>query len=274
MSNGFPDISTGQAILGSTGLNVLSGAFGGGSSGAEKRAARRSYKYAHRYQPWINSAVFDARMGDFKKHGIHPLFGLGATTGSASPAFGIPGQSEEGSFAQKGLKAASAGLNQYSQVLAQKDLIEAQNTASALRMAEANTSNDNVSVSEQVKSINPHLQEFKKGEVVAHDPKSKQKGMGRRPLTNAITIGDQDIQFAVEEAADIMEDPVKIIGLAMLDRNNKGVQWRKAIRDYAGMAHPRDYKARNLAERVITKSLLWGALKYKRHYKIPRYMGR
>ncbi len=249
--------------------------FGSDDSGPGYHSQHERYQVARENMvPDMRERVRAAR-----EAGLHPLFAMGANTGLAnSPNFNMPGQSATGSFKDIGMKWETEAQKKRASAITRNS--ELRNQILEIEIANMKSSGgNNVNTDELVKDlnqkkINPALQEREKGVVTAHHPKSKQKGMGVRPLTNAIIVGDQSIQFAVEEAADIAEDPIKIIGAAMLDRNNQGVQWRKAIRDYAGWAHPRDYKARNLAERVITKKLFWGLAKYKRSYKIPRYMGR
>ena len=47
-----------------------------------------------------------------------------------------------------------------------------------------------------------------------------------------IRIGGQVIQFSVEEAADLIEDPVAALAGAYFYHGNKGVDWAWAIKDY------------------------------------------
>lgn len=94
-----------------------------------------------------------AQVRDAKAAGLHPLFAMGATGNQAisagaprqSSSSGSPaptGQSPTGSFAGDGLRAVSGHFNRIAEVEASKELVMAQAQASAMRIAENNTSND------------------------------------------------------------------------------------------------------------------------------------
>lgn len=137
-------IVTGSLI--SAGASILGGAFGGGGSGttagryrdarfsAHQQRAYDQYNYQH-----YNS--IRARAQDARLAGLHPLFALGAggSGGGGSPSFQMAGQQPKGSSGMEGVATAA---RQYGRLQAEKDLIDAQNTASALRLAEHKMSND------------------------------------------------------------------------------------------------------------------------------------
>lgn len=273
------------------GLNFASGALGGESNRQRRANMRKEYEYAARYQPGLTSnnasASITGAVHGARAAGLHPLFALGGGTSGSAPAFNMPGQSETGSRssdAVRGLAETLLGMQQRRDTV---DLTQNQALLSAMRALEQKLNSDNKSAGEVAETavqnrrihperIDPALQEFKKGEVGAHaaGPGGKQKSLNVKSLTTGIRIGDQVVQMATEDAEGIMEDPVAVIGTAMLDRNNKGIQWKKLIRDFVGMRHPDDFYAAEKAYTTITKKLLWGLVTTKRHYKIPRYMGR
>lgn len=268
----------------SSGASLFGGAFGGSSASDVSETSSRQYRKAIAYQPRLNKVIMKQRMRDAKRHSIHPLVMMGINPGTGG---GFSGQLTGGNNIGRGIADAGHQLGQAvansgtrelqkERMVAEIELLKAQATALGQKPPQdpaPGMPGQNVQQG-VVPPIHHPTQEFKKAEVLPHAKGNPQKGMGVRPLTNGITIGDQTIQMMVDEPADIAEDPAKILIAAALDRSNTGVQWRKAIRDYAGIAHPRDYKARNLAERVITREFLWGLAKLKRSYKIPRYMGR
>lgn len=97
------------------GFDPTSGAFsvdfgGGASTTKQSKMMRKGYEYRKRYDPTYAKRMFDQQMANFKKHGIHPLFGLGAGAGAGSlgvsqPAMvGVPDTKDRGSISSKGIR--------------------------------------------------------------------------------------------------------------------------------------------------------------------------
>lgn len=113
------------------GSNILGSVFGGGGNSIGRRSKdinRLEYERYMREDKW---GGVGQRVRQAKKAGLHLLFALGATTGS-SPSFGIPGQSQSGSHKRDALAGLGDAFGSIAQMLAAKDLVEAQSKASEL----------------------------------------------------------------------------------------------------------------------------------------------
>lgn len=167
------DPSAGQASLIATGASVLSDAFGGSQSfGSEGKFIRDQYRWSNknRKRMWKRYDSPTAKVKAAKAAGLHPLFSMGlAGSGmGGSPQISIPGQSQEGSFAQKGLKSVAQGMGHYAKIQAEKELVLMQNTASALRIAEHELSNDTAGAI--VSAVEPQSSRFS---IPLHPSKSE-----------------------------------------------------------------------------------------------------
>ena len=140
--------SPGGASLIGAGADILSGAFGGGDGmNTQRSQARKMLRQANAINR-KNAELMAWNMpraivSGAKRAGLHPLVAMGinpAQGGSASVS--IPGQSQSGSFAQDGLRAASRHFQRLAGYRAQKELVEAQAEASRARTAENLSSND------------------------------------------------------------------------------------------------------------------------------------
>lgn len=248
-------------------MNIAAGAFGG-STGGVKKNLRKQYEMRDKYSgTHLPNLVKNA-----KAAGLHPLFALGAS-GAQGPSFQMQGQSETGSFASKGLRSAAQGLNQYARY---KELIEAQADLSKARTTEALVSNDQTQqLSETPRTqaaASAGLAEYKPAEIGAHVKGRPTETGSTRSVMTGIRIGNQTIQFPIEEPDQLMEDPAAALLGAYLYGGNRHVDWGKAARQYMDIRAPFNYK--NRAESVTRKKILWGLASIARHWKRSRGQGR
>lgn len=210
----------------------------------DKTTRRRNRKLTAANYKNYGSKV--AQVRDAKRAGLHPLFAMGATgnqaisAGPAGPSANSTsgnaptGQSDNGSFLSKGLKEASKHYERIAEVEASKELILAQAQASALRIAENNTSNDVQVVSNQESKINPQLQEFKKGEVQAHKPGTPTENMNVISPVTSVNLGSQVILSPVEETDSFFEDPVALGIATYFYKGNQHVNWSQVLNEWTG----------------------------------------
>jgi hypothetical protein len=275
-----------QAAVITGGASLLGGVVGGTSDRATRKNMRKQYEYEKRYRPGINTAIMRSRMQDAQELGIHPLVMMGIDPGGAGGFTGFDSQSNIGDGIARAGEALGTSIImrenkkisklEEERVQAEIDLLKAQATNLGQKPPSQPISGmyGQTGPRGSFPDIDPTVQEQRKAEVLPYSKAVPHQGLGEKPLTNAFNVGDQKIHFMAEESSDISEDPAWNLAVAFFDRSNEAVDWRKAIRDFAGVQEPRDYKARNLAERKITKRFLWGLVKISKHYKIPKYMGR
>lgn len=280
-------IGIGEAMLASTGANILAGAFGGGGSGTPNLSMGRE-----RYQRRGLYALENENIGNrlkatvdgAKAAGLHPLFAMGAgATGGGQ--FSMPGgQQQQGSFAKDALSAVGKSFAQIANYQAQADLVEKMNQLEKTQRADRELSNDTAFALDRHPPLSKKplarakasggLAEYEPAKIGSQVEGNPQMTGSEKSLTTGLRIGDQVVQTIAEDPSDLADDPVMIIGAAMLDKNNRNVDFKKVIRDFAGWRHPLDYKKAQQTERTITKSLLWGLVKFKKHYQITPGQGR
>ncbi len=186
---------TTTAALIAGGASILSGAMGGGMSGAKsKRLMRYQYQSYQKYGEPVRrgGAKFNAslaaresrkmqkfqlkriygkqlqtRVRDAKRAGLHPLFALGSS-GYAPPATSspgqspkmasLPGQSPQGGFDTSALTALVQHFARTAEINAQANLIDSQRQNSAVAVAKNNISNDTAgAVVDKMREQNPAI---------------------------------------------------------------------------------------------------------------------
>lgn len=271
-------LTTPEAMLASTGANILAGAFGGGQGGNirnQKDAIRTQWKYGEPNRrassQWdlenIYGKSIQTRVKDAKAAGIHPLFAMGSQGASGqSVQSAIPGQSGTGSFAKDALQAIGGGFASIAQIQAQTDLVEKMAELEALQQADRELSNDTTypidvrrrsftpKKSSQERAATTPLTEFKKGEVGAYNPKAPSENMNVLSPMTTVRIGSQLVKVPVEEAADFMEDPLAAGLATYMYHGNNHVDWGLLAREYMHGIRKRGIKRNASPPPVIPRS--------------------
>lgn len=233
-------VVTASAI--SAGAQVLGAAFGGG--GSTTRSLRKHQQRYDNYSRTANraeTAYYDRNRASWqvegaKAAGLHPLFAMGGAPPpvASGGANVVEGQSNSGNFAKDGLKAVSGHYNRIAQLEASKELVLAQAQASALRIAENNTSNDVEVIRQNHPGFDPSNQEFKKGDYQAHKKKHPEQNFEVMSPVSTVRLGSQKVLISVEEVDTFFEDPVAV-GLATYTyHGNKNVNWAQVANEWTG----------------------------------------
>lgn len=240
--------SAGGASAISAGASILSSAFGG--DGAEKRAARRGWQNAIKYQPELLASNIQGIVGGARRAGIHPLLALGASPGGGGMPgpVGMAGQSD--SKESRAASAISEHFERVASMRAQTELTEAQAELSRARTMEHQFSNDTRG------ALFGHLDQKAKwrrhpirldsggapldqdqvsrpGEVQAFNPSEPTENKDVISPMSTVRLGSQTIKVPFSDMESFLDNPVKAAGLTYLYHGNKNVDWVKAAKEYA-----------------------------------------
>lgn len=226
MPFGLTPFETGSLAL--QGLSTVA-AFGSSYGKDERDAVKDQYRYYGRYGPGIESKLFDAKMASFEKHGIHPLFGLSGASGGGAPGFSMPGQSPRGGVRSDALARLAETVLRIGEKQADTNYLAEQRKNSAIQVIDNKIGNDNAfalrrELKRQQRALNP-MQEYKKGEVQAHREGRTEQSQNVRRVFHLYEYGPHKVWLPIEEISELMENPVKILGMAETYHGNKGVDW-------------------------------------------------
>ncbi|AJK28229.1 hypothetical protein [Eel River basin pequenovirus] len=211
---------------------AIGGLFGSDGRTRAKWNLRTAYKYATRYQPEYDKAMFDAKMASFEKHGIHPLFGLGGSTGGGGPAFSMPGQAPSGSHATEALGNVLQYLVRKEEVELQRDYLDKQAQDSAMRVIDNKMGNDNlINLADQVKSqykvdqVDKVHQEHELGKVQSHhkdDPSKNTNVKSAWTKTYFIPGSKKFLYLPAEEPSEVF-DSAALAWMTYMHPHNKPI---------------------------------------------------
>ncbi len=220
------------ASVGLAGANLVSG-FGSGSRQhrRNKSLMRKSYKYATQYEPGLIKARMRGAVEGAKEAGLHPLFALGGGAMSGGgPSVAPAGQSETGGAQTDAVMGLVQTLLDIQGKRESSDQARQQAMNSAMRVIEHKMNSDNLAsdtlmeLARQKKALNP-MQEYKPGEVQAHRKDRTEQSQNKRRVWHMYEYGPHKVWLPIEEISELLENPVKIFGMAQTYHGNAGVDW-------------------------------------------------
>lgn len=221
-----------MAALGLSGLNVI-GNLGSGSRQhrRNKSLMRKSYEYATKYEPDLIKARLRGSVEGAREAGLHPLFALGGgAMAGGGPSVSPAGQSDTGSAMTEAIMGLVSTILNIQNKRESNDQAKQQSLNSAMRVIEHKMTTDNLAsdrlleLARQQRQLNP-MQEYKPGEVQAHRKGRTEQSQNERRVWHLYEYGPHKVFLPIEEISELLENPVKIFGMAQTYHGNKGVDW-------------------------------------------------
>lgn len=174
-----------------------------------------------------------------REAGVHPVFALGGAQGAA-PQMAIPGQSNSGSHADVGLQMiseaekkridATTKNQELRNQLLQIELDKLKKPSGGLDADVQDVFNSNFAVP----PIDTRVQELDKGKVQPFKKKSPTSNLNVISPATGVRIGSQKIYMLAEDAESLAENPMFILGMASMYKENKDVDWAQVWNEYTG----------------------------------------
>lgn len=220
-----------MASIGLAGANVLGNLTQGDSSRRQAKLMRKSYEYAHRYEPGLIKARMMGAVQGAKAAGLHPLFALGGgAMAGGGPSVGPPGQSDTGSHATDAIMGLVQTLLNIQGKRESTDQARQQAMNSAMRVIENKMISDNlaseslIELAGQQRKLNA-MQEGKRGEVQYHRKGRTEQSQNVRRVWHLYEYGPHQVFLPIEEISELLENPAKIFAMAQSYHGNSKVDW-------------------------------------------------